>query len=229
MRTAARPREFPRDKPCGGGVTRRGHGSCRSSSSRWSSTSSPTPTCASGYGRPARGAAGRCVYMTQRRRGSTISSRSGAAEAGAEFRDGVRVTGDEVKGEVTVAARRRGFGPMRWSAPTASTGSRASPRSGASRRRRRARRKPAVARSMRGAMRPRRARARDRPPGVRLGVPEGRPRQRRHRRLGVEGPGSARALAASAPQHGIRRDLEEVRGYRLPLRPRSDARARPAP
>ena len=147
-----------------------------------------------------------------------------AVAAGADVRDGVKVT-DVEAGETGVSlrvdgrrveggrARRRGRGQRKGS-----------PRAGA-RRRLRARRRARGQRAARGGGRepvsePRRPRARHDPRGLRLGIPEGRPRERRRGRLGARGPDALRGhLAELCRQHGIAATaVQAIRGHRLPLR-----------
>ena len=66
----------------------------------------------------------------------------------------------------------------------------------------------------------RRARAGHHPRRLRLGLPEGRPRERRRRRLGERGPDSPRPAgrALQATRHRAESAVESIRGHRLPLR-----------
>ena len=92
---------FPRDKPCGGGLTYRAVRGCRCpwtrSSRTWSTGSSSASTSAGGFERSSDGP---LILMTQRRRlDAHLAER--AAAAGADFRDGVRAR------EPRAGARRR--------------------------------------------------------------------------------------------------------------------------
>ena len=171
--------------------------------------------------------------MTQRRRLDAYLAEQ-AAEAGADFRDGVRVTALEADDDgVTVAStaprhphgrdRRR----RRQRAHRAVVGRDRRTVAMASRSRATCRHGVTRASDYRGRAV---ARARHRPRRLRLGLPEGRPRQRRRRRLGAEGPRLREHLARALPRAtGSPVDrLETVRGYRLPLRrARRARRARP--
>ena len=104
--------EFPRDKPCGGGVTPRALAHLPVDIA---SVVEQVPTKVElglGYRRSAlRGRGGPLVYMTQRRRLDQLVAER-AAGAGAEFRDGVRVTSVEAgeDGVVVTAGGERVHG-----------------------------------------------------------------------------------------------------------------------
>jgi choline dehydrogenase-like flavoprotein len=127
---------FPRDKPCGGGVTGR---AARLIPFSIDSVVEHVVTHADlrlRYGRThARGSGMPLVYMTQRRLlDQHLAER--AADAGADFRDGVRVIDvAAADGTVAVSDGSERFEAKRSSAPTASTASqRARSRSAATRR-----------------------------------------------------------------------------------------------
>ena len=90
---------FPRDKPCGGGVTRRAFAELPFSIEPV--VEHPVTSVQLGLGfrrRVERGRGGVLAYMTQRRRLDELLARR-AADAGADFRDGVKVTAVEADGE----------------------------------------------------------------------------------------------------------------------------------
>jgi geranylgeranyl reductase family protein len=97
---------FPRDKPCGGGVTGR---AARLLPFSIDPVVEHVVTYADlrlGYGRAhARGSGRPLVYMTQRRRLDHYLAER-AADAGADFRDGVRVSAVSTNGQVVAEAGR---------------------------------------------------------------------------------------------------------------------------
>ena len=86
--------EFPRDKPCGGGVTPRALAHLPVDT--FAAVVERVPTKVElglGFRRSAlRGRGGPLVCMTQRRRLDLLVAERAAGAPGAEFRDGVRVT-----------------------------------------------------------------------------------------------------------------------------------------
>ncbi len=96
---------FPRDKPCGGGVTRRAFAELPFSIEPVVEHPVTKVELGLGFGRRTeRGRGGVLVYMTQRRRLDELLA-SRAADAGAEFRDGAKVAAVESDGDgVTVTA-----------------------------------------------------------------------------------------------------------------------------
>ncbi|MDQ4018754.1 MAG: geranylgeranyl reductase family protein, partial [Actinomycetota bacterium] len=100
---------FPRDKPCGGGVTMRAAKQLPFSIDPVVEHVVTTAELRLGHRRTAdRGRGGVLAYMTQRRRLDHLLAETAAA-AGAEFRDGVKVTAvetDPAGAKVTVAGER---------------------------------------------------------------------------------------------------------------------------
>ena len=198
-------------------------------SARWSSTRSTASSCGLRYGRAdQRRSRGRLVAMTQRIRLDAYLAEQAAA-AGADLRDGTKVTAVRDDGAVETAdgtlradavigadgvngvtARSVGLGgaivygvALEGNVPNAAA---------------RAERY-AGTRSCRTGHDRRR---------LRLGLPEGRPRQRGRRRLGA-----ARGRALRAPVAPVRRARNRpattsasLRGYRLPLRRPASSPAR---
>jgi geranylgeranyl reductase family protein len=214
---------FPRDKPCGGGVTGRAarlipfsidpvvehvvtHADLRLRYGR---------THARGSGRP-------LVYMTQRRRLDHFLAER-AADAGADFRDGVRVTGIvPEKGGVTLETGKERFTAQALVGADGVNGitARALSLGGNS----------AVGVALEGNLPHEKTDAKryDGRVALELGIvpggygwvfPKGD-----HVNVGVggwgdEGPSLREHLRRLCAEHGARfDDLEDVRGYRLPLR-----------
>jgi geranylgeranyl reductase family protein len=96
---------FPRDKPCGGGVTLRAAKQLPFGIDPVVEHVVSTAELRLGFGRPVeRGRGGPLAYMTQRRRLDHFLAEKAAA-AGADFRDGVKVTAVETDaGAATVTA-----------------------------------------------------------------------------------------------------------------------------
>jgi geranylgeranyl reductase family protein len=214
---------FPRDKPCGGGVTGR---AARLIPFRIDPVVEHVVTHADlrlRYGRThARGSGRPLVYMTQRSRLDQYLAER-AVDAGAEFRDGVRVTDIVAKnGSVVVATTRERFaaravigadGVNGMSAKALSLGGNS-----------------AVGVALEGNL-PHAKTDADRYDGrvaLELGIvpggygwvfPKGD-----HVNVGVggwgtEAPGLRNHLRRLCAEHGARfEDLQDVRGYRLPLR-----------
>jgi geranylgeranyl reductase family protein len=214
---------FPRDKPCGGGVTGR---AARLIPFRIDPVVEHVVTHADlrlRYGRThARGSGRPLVYMTQRSRLDQYLAER-AVDAGAEFRDGVRVTDIVAKnGSVVVATTREQFaaravigadGVNGMSAKALSLGGNS-----------------AVGVALEGNL-PHAKTDADRYDGrvaLELGIvpggygwvfPKGD-----HVNVGVggwgtEAPGLRNHLRRLCAEHGARfEDLQDVRGYRLPLR-----------
>jgi geranylgeranyl reductase family protein len=214
---------FPRDKPCGGGVTGR---AARLIPFRIDPVVEHVVTHADlrlRYGRThARGSGRPLVYMTQRSRLDQYLAER-AVDAGAEFRDGVRVTDIVAKnGSVVVATTREQFaaravigadGVNGMSAKALSLGGNS-----------------AVGVALEGNL-PHAKTDADRYDGrvaLELGIvpggygwvfPKGN-----HVNVGVggwgtEAPGLRNHLRRLCAEHGARfEDLQDVRGYRLPLR-----------
>jgi geranylgeranyl reductase family protein len=100
---------FPRDKPCGGGVTGRAARLIPFSIDPVVEHVVTHADLRLRYGRGhARGSGRPLVYMTQRRRLDQFLAER-AAEASADFRDGIRVTSVTANGAVTVATERERF------------------------------------------------------------------------------------------------------------------------
>jgi geranylgeranyl reductase family protein len=96
---------FPRDKPCGGGVTRRAHRELPVEIDSVVENVVTTAELGLAYGRRVeRGRGGVLAYMTQRKRLDHLLA-TRAADEGAELRDGVKVAGIETdeRGAVVVA------------------------------------------------------------------------------------------------------------------------------
>ena len=214
---------FPRDKPCGGGMTLRAVRQC---------PVDPTPVVEElvdqvelrfRYGASVvHKTKEPVVWMTQRSRLDAFLL-DAARERGVEVREGVKV-GIEAGNTVTLGPRERVTCATRSSAPTVRTAS--------------LQRRSASARGLHygvayeGNVRyptlPReryarraRARARRHPGRLRLGVPQGRPRERRRRRLAERGPEAPRASATRL--RGARARPRRARGA-----PRAPAAAAPA-
>jgi geranylgeranyl reductase family protein len=97
---------FPRDKPCGGGLTLRAVRQLPFSVEPVVEDRVTTLELGLRYGKRWSGrAAEPLVLMTQRRRLDEFLARQ-AAEAGAEFRDGTKVTAVDPAGAVTIAGER---------------------------------------------------------------------------------------------------------------------------
>ena len=143
------------------------------------------------------------VLMTQRMRLDAFLAEQ-AANAGADFRDGAKVTDLELTDDGVAGAPER-----RQSCCKCCTLRRRSQRGrrprGRARRRARLRRRTRGERPLRRRL-PRALpgsplpRARERARRLRLGLPEGRPRQRRRRRLGARGAADAGAPGALLPR-----------------------------
>ena len=158
--------------------------------------------------------------MTQRRRLDAFLVEQAAA-AGAEFRDGVhvdvesdtelRVDGKPDRGRRADRRRRRERDRPLDRSGSAGRSSTASPSRAISRT------SELPAGRWRGHARPRARRCARR---LRLDLPEGRPRQRRRRRLGSRRPAAARAPACPlrALRHRARASSSDLRGHRLPMR-----------
>jgi len=96
--------EFPRDKPCGGGVTPRALAHVPVDIASVVETVPTKVELGLGLRRSAlRGRGGPLVYMTQRRRLDQLVAERAAA-AGADFRPGIRVTGIEAGEDAVVVA-----------------------------------------------------------------------------------------------------------------------------
>ena len=113
---------FPRDKPCGGGVTGRWRGFCPSRSLRWSRTWSRWCACGSGTGRGSSAAGHPLVQITQRPSASMPSWPSRPSRRARSSLFGPRSpqslrTGPASRSRPGASA----FGPPRSWAPTAST------------------------------------------------------------------------------------------------------------
>lgn len=214
--------KFPRDKPCGGGVTGRAARLLPFSIDPVVEHVVTHADLRLGYGRThARGSGRPLVYMTQRRRLDHFLAER-AADAGADFRDGVRVTGVDANGTVTVTA-----GPEKFAADALigadgvnGISARALSLGGNS----------AVGVALEGNLPHAKIDARryNGRVALELGIvpggygwvfPKGD-----HVNVGVggwgsEGPNLKEHLRRLCTQHDARLDdLEEVRGYRLPLR-----------
>jgi geranylgeranyl reductase family protein len=100
---------FPRDKPCGGGVTRRAYAELPFSIEPVVEHPVTSVELGLGFGRRVeRGRGGVLAYMTQRRHLDELLA-TRAADAGADFRDGVKVTAvdaDEAGATVAAGAER---------------------------------------------------------------------------------------------------------------------------
>ena len=166
---------FPRDKPCGGGLTVRAVRLLPFSVAPVVEEEVDVFELGLGYRRRfVRRTAAPLVVMTQRRRLDAFLVEQ-AQEAGAEFRDGA--TADGIDATVVIGADgvngsfARSAGHVHEVALEAQRPLR-----------------PRLAPALRT---PRGRRVRDRPGRLRLGLPEGRPRQRRRR--GLAPPGTAPA------------------------------------
>ena len=215
-------RVFPRDKPCGGGVTGRAARLLPFSIEPVVEDVVDRLECRLGYGRRfERRARAPLAYMTQRR-GSTTSSREGG-RAGADVRDGVKVAdvranaltvdGVEIGARIVIGA-------------DGCNGSAA--------------KMLGLAREIvhgvaleanyphESALRARDdARHRRGPRRLRLGVPEGRPRERRRRRRRERGAEAARAPARGCCEaHGIDPDAATGRARVPPADAEAGQRAR---
>ena len=212
---------FPRDKPCGGGLTGRAVRELPVDViARRRARRPPLRAAARATGSASSAASeAPLVLMTQRRRLDAYLAEQAAA-AGADFRDGVTVEGLTVgpDGASSRSAGRRARAPVR---------------------RRRGRRQRRIARAAglgggivygvalegngplpAGAGGARDGRARRRPRRLRLGLSEGRPRELRRRRLGERrGRACASTCARLCDVHGVdSHALTDLQGRRLPMR-----------
>ena len=210
---------FPRDKPCGGGLTGRAVRELPVDVTPVVEDVVRTFEVRLGYRkRFERRSEAPLVLMTRRRRLDAFLAEQAAA-AGADFRDGVTVEGLTVGPDG--ATIRIGGAAVHGRVLVGADGvnGRIAQRRGSRRRhplRDRARGKRAAARP---AARARHGRARGRPGRVRLGVPEGGSRQLRRRRLGGRRPAVAHAPAPALRRaRGRRARLTDVQGRRLPIR-----------
>src|SRR5215218_10502619 len=222
--------KFPRDKPCGGGLTYRAVRELPFSVEPVVEDVVDRFEFGFRYGhRFERRGASPIILMTQRRRLDAFLAEQAAA-AGAEFRDGTKATAVSPDGTVSVDGATL-TAPVVVGADgvngvsVRSLGLERLPLRCCLRRQR-------SVRACFGTLpRPGRARARHSAGRVRLGVREGRPRQRRRRRLGVRGaaaaPASSGAVSHARHSRGTRRIAPRVPPPAAP--PTGRARARPPP
>ena len=219
---------FPRDKPCGGGVTGRAAALLPFSIEPVVEDVVHRLEIGLSYARRfERQSEKPLIYMTRRVALDAFLVEK-AREAGAVFRDATKVTEVELRADDVLVKTKDWTGTCRVVIGADGTNGITARSLGCDAR-------PDAPRRARGRPELRRGRSRSLPGAsgaragggsrrLRLDLPEGRPRQRRRRRLGdrrpapslPSRPGSSRATGSTATA------LENVRGYRLPLRGAGD-------